>query len=482
MERNVGVAKVHAASEPSNVNTMMMTDLYKALFTFSLIAGSLSNGMAQGRVIEAGPQGLSQVSTIGESLHNAGQRPLHFLYVHGIGATSAGDSHVFLQSICCLLKGCAIPAVPVPIGRDYADRGEFTNGSEPPTFKYLGKPIWRNKDEWSASAPFVDHYVLPRTDGGPIVVDELNWWPLVFPLKCRNIMPGEAHLAGPDANFLNICSKDAEKDESNVGRYKAFQWISSDEAKTLKSIHPKGALLNRALKNNILDWGFSDAIIAVGSIHSLLREGMRQLLVASARFNADGSKTDGWEQQANGADGIDREFAVVSHSLGSYLVFSTLNLGQRDPPILPTADAVTEDSAARYILERTSLVYFFANQVALLELADVAEPATAVGTANGGALSTRITEWRKLRLDFEKRHAVAGTYAAKPPQVIAWSDSSDLLSWYVPPIDDVVIVNLFVRNTRWHWLFANPEAAHDNYASNKHVLRVMLGSKAAPGL
>ena len=59
----------------------------------------------------------------------------------------------------------------------------------------------------------------------------------------------------------------------------------------------------------------------------LFREGMRQLFVKSARFRADGSKTDDWMTEAAKPGATDREFIVVSHSLGSYLAFSTLDTG-----------------------------------------------------------------------------------------------------------------------------------------------------------
>jgi hypothetical protein len=465
----------------------MKSHLSKALLALCLAVGGLCNGRAQAKVVDAGPQSLSQISNIGESLQNAGPRTLHILYVHGIGATGAGDSQMLLKGICASVKGCNIPAVPVPVSRDYADKGRFANGSGPPAFEYMGKRVWTSKDEWSASAPFVDHYVLRRSDGGPVVVDEINWWPLVFPLKCRNIMPGEALLAGPDAALLNLCSMPEEKDLSHPGRFKQYTWLGSDQATMLKSIRSKGALINRDVKSRVLDWGFSDAIMAVGSMHDLLTEGMRQLFVESVRFNADDSKTDDWEQQQSNSASVNSEFIVVSHSLGSYLVFATLNLGTDDSvpnnTLTPSnSDAAKEDSAARYILERTSLVYFFANQLALLELANVAEPSAAgltqsQETAKTRALSSRMIAWKNLRLDYEQRHSGTDKPAAKPPQVIAWSDPSDLLSWYVPAMDGLVIANLYLRNTWWHWLFANPEEAHDNYASNKQVLRVILGPK-----
>ncbi len=445
-------------------------------------------------MIDDGPQSLSQISSIGESLRNAGQRPLHILYVHGIGATGAGDSEAFRKGICAFLKGCKFPTVPGdPVERDYADSGEFESGAEPPAFEYMGMPVWTSKKEWSASAPFVDHYVLRRSDGGPIVVDEINWWPLVFPLKCRAIMTGEARLAGPSKTLLDLCSQAEEMDMSHSGRFKAYAWISPQDAKTLESIRPKGALLNRSLKNSILDWGFSDAVMAVGAMQDLFRDGVRQLFVKSVRFNADGSKTDEWEQPLKDPLRNDREFIVVSHSLGSYLVFSTLNMDQLDDaaqtsPTESKSDTATQDAAARYILERTSLVYFFANQVPLLELANMEGPKPArlalaeepAQRQAAGALSKRMIKWKDLRQNFGKGRRDAEESAAKPPQVIAWSDPSDLLSWRVPGMEGLVIANLYVRNTWWHWLIANPTSAHGNYASNKNVLRIMLGPKA-PG-
>jgi hypothetical protein len=137
-------------------------------------------------------------------------------------------------------------------------------------------------------------------------------------------------------------------------------------------------------------------------------------------------------------------------------------MGQPASPLQNDAANAKEDAAAEYILERTSLVYFFANQVPLLELASMGGPKPAETAQAPGALSAQLKKWRTLR-------------QAKPAQVIAWSDPSDLLSWYVPPIEGLVIDNLYVRNSWWHWLFANPSSAHDNYDKNKTVLKIMLG-------
>jgi hypothetical protein len=214
---------------------------------------------------------------------------------------------------------------------------------------------------------------------------------------------------------------------------------------------------------------------------------MRQLFLKSVRFSATGSGSNEWEQEWKSPQGTDREFIVVSHSLGSYMVFSALNMGQHLSPPNASAGAqsgaAAEDAAAQYILERTSLVYFFANQVSLLELTNLRVPnAAALGPAAvaspeglPGALNGLITNWKNLRERFEKRGSGAEQPGLKPPQVIAWSDPSDLLSWRLPAIDGLVITNLYVRNTAWHWIIANPSGAHGNYATNKEVLRIMFG-------
>ena len=102
---------------------------------------------AEAKVNEGGPQPLSDMSSIGESLRNAGQRPLHILYVHGMDARGAGDSKVFQRGICALMKGCSISSDPTPVSREYADCGEFALGAAPPTIEYMRKQVWQNTDE-----------------------------------------------------------------------------------------------------------------------------------------------------------------------------------------------------------------------------------------------------------------------------------------------------------------------------------------------
>ena len=82
--------------------------------------------------------------------------------------------------------------------------------------------------------------------------------------------------------------------------------------------------------------------------------------------------------------------------------------------------AAAEDAAAQYILERTSLVYFFANQVPLLELANMRGP-DAAGLAPGGvdagnassAFNMLMMRWKNLRETFAKRRSGGEEFNAK---------------------------------------------------------------------
>jgi hypothetical protein len=413
--------------------------------------------MAWGKYKDVGPQHLDEMSSIGELLRQAGKRPLHILYVHGIGATGAGDSHVFMSGICRYMKGCKAPKSPddwKPVKTDYVDQGVFGDAN-PPQLKYLEKDVWTSPAEWKKSRPFIDHYVIARSDGGPVVVNEINWWPLVFAVKCRYVMPKEAILAGPDSDLQKICA----------------EWLNDPNPPETTPM--KAAWINRLAKNELLDWGFSDPMLAVGTMHGLFREAMRQLLVKSAEFNPAGASGKyEWRGRAASGD-ADREFVVVSHSLGSYLIFSTLDSGQPEGSGQSStnwaADAAGEqekDEAAKYILERTSLLYFFANQVPLLELAGIELPGAAT------SLSKRLKEWSALRNQFRQRGQ--GAESMREPQIIAWSDPSDLLTWHVPELTGIKVDNLYVRNTWWHWLLASPSGAHHNYAQNKAVLQVVM--------
>ena len=201
------------------------------------------------------------------------------------------------------------------------------------------------------------------------------------------------------------------------------------------------AALNRSLKREILDWGFADALLAVGPLQEYIVEGIRQVVLASV------------------PPAENQEYVVVSHSLGSYLIFSALDLQGG------TLRGTPSNSEGRFekILSQTSHAYFMANQVSLLELADL-------DNTKRGSLIAHLGHWSRLRAETQQ----------DPPQIVAWSDPDDLLTWQLPDPDQSKANGTNVNNRpasnamRWFWILESPEKAHTNYEENKQVIRAMV--------
>jgi len=246
--------------------------------------------------------------------------------------------------------------------------------------------------------------------------------------------------------------------------------------------------------------------MAVGPMGGILRDGVRQLMAKSAAFDPNAAAADpggssgigkyDWKSQLARDSELDQEFIGVTHSLGSYLLFNALNpefasvTGQE----LSASDAArktAEENAVRYIFERTSQVYFFANQLEMLEITNlesVPESSTAAMKSRGLApppsvpanpaenFRALVGRWKNYQVNFQAVLHPSDETAREKVQVVAWSDPSDVITYRVPKIGDVEVVNLYVKNaTRWFGLLESPRKAHADYAKNIDVLRVMFG-------
>jgi len=445
------------ASSRSGLFRQVSAVVLGSLLVYSPLSSSAQTGSTSSN---------SQTTSLGDSIHRTDGKQLHIFYLHGIGSDGPGDhdSQALRQGICDFVKDCMVYAGE-PDGTEYADQDEFALNVPPPPLKYLGQEVWRKdhsgdrSTEWNAAAPFVVHWKLARYHSAPtIYVDEINWWPLVFSLKCRQIVENDAALVGPSADTIKLCSR-KQPDESEDGRFISYDWIPTEDAPRLLALAHRGALVNRKLKNGILDWGFSDAVLALGPLRTYLLDGIRQLILKSVAISPDGIRGGG-ATPAN-----DQEYVIVSHSLGSYLIFAALDIG---PATLKTATVQNSGDAFKDVLRRTSLVYFFANQLRLLELA-------SLDGSSDKNLVTHLEDWGRLRCEYLNPSS-GSTQPCARPKIIALNDPSDLLTWTVPEqIASVEVQNVVVKNTRhWFWLIASPTKAHDNYAKNKNAVGQML--------
>jgi hypothetical protein len=438
---------------------------------------------------------LASTVSIGDALHQQDQKvsatpqgngakaitlpntppPVHLLYVHGMNQTGPDDSAELRNTLCRLYKACATPGQkPETI---YAE-GPFSLTAAPPTLTYLDRPIWSSPEEWHASAPFIHRFHIFRNGRAHIVLDEINWYPLVYPLKCKFLLPGDARLTGSLKNFANVCLASKNPD-GNTGRFLTYPWPADPAifATDLSTQHAPA--INHSLKLGVMDWGFGDAVIALGPMSEILTAAIRQLLLQSMRGLAADDATD------------DIPVFFVTHSLGSYLALAAIDtdsLGALTPQLNQFQISPPQAAAADFFTQHTTGFYFLANQIGLLSLARLVEPAQSVQSAPSNATPiappgpvppvSALTHYANLRQSYINRHPESAGNA-RNPQIIAWSADDDLLSWYVPNIPNLTVINLPARNSsfRLPGILAWPTSVHDNYAENKAIVRIIFNAK-----
>lgn len=442
---------------PAKIQEQIAIKRGAGALTLLLLFFLIDPSLVQSTSINPSPQ---KSDSLGDSLRHSEGKEIHIFYIHGIGSDGPNDydSLALRSSICVYLRDCTSLA-GTPIGEwDYADQDQFRPDATVPELEYMDERIWKSADEWRAAAPYAIHFQLTRANGQNLYVDELNWWPLTFSLKCRQIIASDASFVAPSKARIETCSR-REPNLAVPQRFKSYDWITPEEATRMAHLHSKGARANRALKIGLMDWGFSDAVLALGPLRLYILDAIRQLILKSRGDSHAAGVSDPIRQS------VDQEFIIVCHSLGSYLIFSALDINQT------TTKTTTEQSGNRFdqVLERTSMVFFLANQLRLLELASLDGPTDR-------NFATHLESWGKLRCDYLKSKQGA-SQGCRPPRITALSDPSDLLTWTVPNLPGVEVENYTVKNsTRWFWIIENPTKAHNKYARDKRAIREMLQS------
>ncbi|HEY4010051.1 MAG TPA: hypothetical protein VGM11_07850 [Acidobacteriaceae bacterium] len=429
-----------------------------------LVALALRTAAAQQSPAPPAPA-QSPSSSLADILKGHNARRLHILYVHGIGddGPTDRDSYYLRRGMCETLRcdhahrdGDEIQA-PV-----FANTGQFRANSTPPPLTFLGQPVFPvdasgHSEMWDASAPFFRRYRLTPAEGQPVYVDEINWWPLVFAVKCRDMVAADATLLGADKTNLTNCTQPKVQDPV-TGHFSSYPFISQAEAAQLLAIPKQGAAINRAVKNSIMDWRFTDAVLSLGPMRQLLLDGLQQLIQLAVPLPPDPTLDPSQPQ----------EFVIVTHSLGSYLIFAALDTS-------PLTSSQTSSPAApydfSYVLKHTSRVYFLANQLRLLEMANL-------DLATSSNLSQHLTAWVNAR---KEMFGSTGPQDEPLAQIVAWNDPSDLLTWEVPQICGISVENHSVKNSfSWFGLIESPTKAHDYYGLNKRVVHEMLHAEERP--
>jgi hypothetical protein len=391
-----------------------------AVASLVLALAFLYASRASARIVEAGPDRLSDTKSLADLVGPG--KTVHIIYVHGMRAVDAGAS----RPLSALFRE------RLGFTNDDAPARDYLSPSDLEPVRYMDRPIWKGEADERASRPFVDHYRLKRSDGARVLIDEVNWWPLVFPLKCKFLLVPEHDLSGDDLEHLAYCGLDPAKAH--------YDWLSAEDRAELAR-RPRGghaALANRYLKQKIMNWGLADAVIAVGPMRDYLNEAMEQA----------------FEVARKGSNSGDDSFVIMSESLGSFLVL----------------DAMRGSGAVAELMERTHYLYFFANQFALLEMGRLTRLSSSASDAAARSAGDGLSPLQALQRWAAKDAALTD----RPRQIVAFSDPSDILTFRVPAMSGVTVVNLYDRNTpRWLGLYADPGKAHTGHLSNKSVWKIL---------
>lgn len=227
----------------------------------------------------------------------------------------------------------------------------------------------------------------------------------------------------------------------------------------------------------------SDPLIYSGAFGEVLRGATGTAICIMLRGDKSADLKTCTFDDIHGSSG---EFAIISSSMGSSLVFDTVSRLWKGTE--------QERAASRAFLQRAKRIYMFANQIPLLELREVGDvtgpdwlsaypcPDTPPSSATAGVGSG-------LRDFLILRRGVGSTEEALNPSlaldVVAFSDPNDLLTYglskrFKANCKPARFANVTVTNAKTGWLFigANPVQAHVDYDVNDQVLDLLVNGGA----
>ena len=230
------------------------------------------------------------------------------------------------------------------------------------------------------------------------------------------------------------------------------------------------AAINGLIKTGVINDGLGDATLYLGSYQTVMRRGVMMGLCAFL----DGAFVNDRCIPTATAHG---PVALISESLGSYMLFDAiegLNRGHADLP------------AGEPLFSRLRLFYMFANQIPLLELAELkprpGAPAAApsIESAKLNAFLDRVRRWRETRAARPPTGVGPEAAPPEPLEIVAFTDPNDLLSYELsrrnyrlagedPHAFETSNV-LYPNATAWLGLFADPLTAHTGYSDDPEVL------------
>ena len=237
----------------------------------------------------------------------------------------------------------------------------------------------------------------------------------------------------------------------------------------------KRALVNKFVKDSLLNDCLSDAMIYQGRARDEINAEMRLAILSALAGSSERSSTPRQLAQVVAAMPEANPILFVSDSLGSKIAFDAIMKLQQAP---------ATKSAGDRIAARTQQIFMRANQLPILALAD--QP---LGGGKAALLpedsysSDPLAALAALRSRAKSAARPPGAQISKamdaPLRVVAFTDPNDLLSYSLaksPHFDSSAysIVDVIVSNAPTYLgLLEMPTTAHVGYTSNAAVKRLI---------
>lgn len=232
-------------------------------------------------------------------------------------------------------------------------------------------------------------------------------------------------------------------------------------------------LLNRMVKETLVDDCFSDAVVYIGQSRESIQARIQDALAAT-RTQTSGVPMVAGVNALRASLVNDAGMVVLSSSLGSKLVFDAID------QMSLSADP-DRRAAGHQLWNSMRGAFMAANQIPLLSLAEE------------DSLNLRVDSRSQRRAGEYAPDPLAALLAnrqpwnlhaqgTRPPMpIVAFTDPNDLLSFEARPFlaqrpssENYYLVDVLVRNARSWGLIANPWTAHTHYLDNEQVLKVLF--------
>jgi hypothetical protein len=289
-----------------------------------------------------------------------------------------------------------------------------------------------------------------------------NGAPNLFKIHPEKVAPGYAYLQTWEyMNSQNKTIRFYELTWSPITRELKERTFSADA-----ELDAYRQNLNAALKDFVNDY-LSDPFLYIGkygvSIRSVVTQTICHVMADTNKVKLKKVATCDQHPITKNTQRLSGGIAIVSHSLGSKLIYDSLyNLAS-------TSEKLPQ---ARSFITRIQSVYMMANQITFLELAHASSKKELESVRDNS-----MQQFIKIRSRLPSKGVL------KPVHIVAFTDPDDMLSYPLPQGyckgngKSVYIrcVNVLINNNNQSLFgqIANPVYAHTGYRKNRRVIAMI---------